>query len=354
MIKNFFLKIFLFILIYSIYSNSYAYQIKDLIKVRKMNVQLIGYGIVIGLNGTGDQCFQSPYTKESLDNILKKLNIKISSNINYNTQNTAIVIVTADVPSFTNIGDKINVCVSSIGSAKNLKGGILLTTPLRGLDKRIYAFAQGHLSSYYFNKNKKNYLHFEQFNKGKIIKGATIKKKIRNFFKTKFYILKLKKNTLFTSKKISDLINKKYPNISHSIDDNTIQINYNFNGRLNMKIFNSIREIKLFPKLGYKIFINLDNKIIKFNNNLNISTNKIFNKKILFNVYKKYKKKFFLNNKKYFNKVLYHKAKKYDKFKNIIYKFQNLGIIKKELIKVLKFFKKMQFINCNLKIIKKK
>lgn len=103
--------------------------------------QLIGYGLVVGLNGTGDKT-TSTFTMQSISNMLESVNVKVDPN-DISSKNAAAVMVTAKLPAFARQGDKIDIIVSSIGDAKSLEGGTLLLTPLSGLDGRIYAVAQG-------------------------------------------------------------------------------------------------------------------------------------------------------------------------------------------------------------------
>ncbi|MBX7490680.1 flagellar basal body P-ring protein FlgI [Helicobacter turcicus] len=103
--------------------------------------QLIGYGLVVGLNGTGDKT-TSAFTMQSISNMLDSVNVKVDAN-DISSKNVAAVMVTAKLPAFARQGDKIDILVSSIGDAKSLEGGTLLLTPLSGLDGRIYAVAQG-------------------------------------------------------------------------------------------------------------------------------------------------------------------------------------------------------------------
>ncbi len=110
--------------------------------------QLSGYGLVVGLDGTGDQTTQMPYTTQSVQNYLQQMGITLPANINARNiqlKNVAAVIVTAELPAFAQPGQQIDVVVSSMGNAKSLKGGTLITTPLRGADGEIYALAQGNM-----------------------------------------------------------------------------------------------------------------------------------------------------------------------------------------------------------------
>lgn len=107
--------------------------------------QLLGYGLVVGLDGTGDQVMQAPFTSQSLTNMLSQLGVTVPPGVNMQLRNVAAVVVTADLPPFARPGQRIDVVVSSIGNARSLRGGTLLMTPLRGADGEVYALAQGNL-----------------------------------------------------------------------------------------------------------------------------------------------------------------------------------------------------------------
>ncbi len=104
--------------------------------------QLVGYGLVVGLDGTGDK---SAFTQSSLEAYLRNNGIKLPSNVSVKSKNVAAVTVTASLPSFASVGQRLDVTVSSIGDAKSLRGGTLILTPLKGIDSNVYALAQGSL-----------------------------------------------------------------------------------------------------------------------------------------------------------------------------------------------------------------
>src|SRR5437868_1661823 len=121
-----------------------AERLKDIATVNGVRTnQLVGYGLVVGLDGTGDQTSQAPFTIQSITNMLAKFGITIPANANPQLKNVAAVTVTADLPPFTKPGQTIDVTVASIGNASSLRGGNLLMTPLRGVDGQVYAFAEG-------------------------------------------------------------------------------------------------------------------------------------------------------------------------------------------------------------------
>ena len=106
---------------------------------------LVGYGLVVGLNGTGDSLRNSPFTRQSLTAMLERLGVNIRG-ANLNTQNVAAVVVTANLPPFARQGTRIDVTVSTLGDSDSLQGGVLLVTPLLGADGEVYAVAQGSIA----------------------------------------------------------------------------------------------------------------------------------------------------------------------------------------------------------------
>lgn len=123
-----------------------ATRIKDIVSVQGVRAnQLVGYGLVIGLNGTGDSLRNAPFTEQSLQSMLDRMGINVR-NSKARTRNVAAVIVTGELPAFVGKGARIDVTVSSLGDATSLQGGSLILTPLTGADNQIYAVAQGPLA----------------------------------------------------------------------------------------------------------------------------------------------------------------------------------------------------------------
>lgn len=125
---------------------AHAERIKDIATLAGVrNNQLVGYGIVVGLDGTGDQTSQAPFTTQTLLNMLGNMGITISSGTSLQLKNIAAVMVTMQMPPFAQPGQQFDVTVSSMANAKSLKGGTLLMTPMKGADGQIYAIAQGNM-----------------------------------------------------------------------------------------------------------------------------------------------------------------------------------------------------------------
>lgn len=121
-------------------------RLKDLADVAGVRSnQLVGYGLVVGLDGTGDQTSQTPFTLQTFKNMLRQFGIEVPPNVNPQLKNVAAVTISAELSAFAKPGQTLDVTVSSIGNAKSLRGGTLLITPLKGLNNEVYAVAQGNL-----------------------------------------------------------------------------------------------------------------------------------------------------------------------------------------------------------------
>jgi flagellar P-ring protein precursor FlgI len=159
----------------------HAERIKDMAQVQGVRTnQLVGYGLVVGLNGTGDQTSQAPFTIQSLMNMLAQLGVVVPSNVTPQLKNIAAVSVHAVMPAFVKPGQTIDITVNSIANAKSLRGGSLLVTPLHGLDGQIYAIAQGNLivSGFGVDANDGSKLTVNVPSSGRIPNGATIERAV--------------------------------------------------------------------------------------------------------------------------------------------------------------------------------
>lgn len=145
-INNWVLSLSLVFFSFCLSSVGYAERIKDLTSVEGVRTnQLIGYGLVVGLDGTGDQTNQTPFTTQSFEAMLKEFGITIPAGAKFQLKNVAAVAIHAELPAFAKPGQTIDITVSSVANAKSLRGGSLLLSPLRGLDGNVYAIAQGNL-----------------------------------------------------------------------------------------------------------------------------------------------------------------------------------------------------------------
>ena len=191
---------------------AHAERVEDLASVAGVRSnQLIGYGIVVGLDGTGDQTTQTPFTIQSIENMLAKFGVTVPSNANPMLQNVAAVTVHASLPPFSKPGQTIDVTVSSIGNAKSLRGGSLIMTPLRGADGQVYAMAQGSILISGFGVEGKDgsSITVNIPSSGRIPNGATVEHAVPNSFDgTPYVTLNLNSPDFTTAARLTDAINK--------------------------------------------------------------------------------------------------------------------------------------------------
>ena len=208
-----------------------ALRIKEVAAVQGVRSnQLSGYGLVVGLDGTGDQTTQMPYTTQSVQNYLQQMGITLPGNINARNiqlKNVAAVIVTAELPAFAQPGQQIDVVVSSMGNAKSLKGGTLITTPLRGADGEIYALAQGNVviagagAAAGGSKVQINHL-----SAGRIPQGAQVERAVPTpLHDGDFITLGLNSSDFQTARRVAQAINTRMGgNRATALDGRTVQV----------------------------------------------------------------------------------------------------------------------------------
>ena len=208
-----------------------ALRIKEVAAVQGVRSnQLSGYGLVVGLDGTGDQTTQMPYTTQSVQNYLQQMGITLPGNINARNiqlKNVAAVIVTAELPAFAQPGQQIDVVVSSMGNAKSLKGGTLITTPLRGADGEIYALAQGNMvvggagASQGGSKVQINHL-----SAGRVPQGAQVERAVPTpLHDGDFILLGLNASDFQTARRVAQAINAKHgAGQATALDGRTVQV----------------------------------------------------------------------------------------------------------------------------------
>jgi flagellar P-ring protein FlgI len=189
-----------------------AERVKDLATVQGVrNNQLIGYGLVVGLDGTGDQTSQAPFTIQSIKNMLMRFGVTIPAGTNPQLKNVAAVMVHADLPPFAKPGQAIDVTVSSIGNSGSLRGGSLIMTPLRGADGEVYAMAQGSLVVGGFGISGKDgsRIAVNVPSVGRVPNGATVEREVPGGLSAEpFLILNLHVPDFTTSARLTEGINK--------------------------------------------------------------------------------------------------------------------------------------------------
>ncbi len=189
-----------------------ADRVKDIASVAGVRTnQLIGYGLVVGLDGTGDQTSQAPFTIQSIRSMLAKFGVTIPANVNPQLKNVAAVVVTAELPPFTKTGQTIDITVASIANAGSLRGGSLLMTPMRGVDGEVYAMAQGSMVVSGFGVNGKDgsRVSLNVPSGGRIPNGATVEREVlTNFASTPNVMLNLHTPDFTTAARLAQAINK--------------------------------------------------------------------------------------------------------------------------------------------------
>jgi flagellar P-ring protein precursor FlgI len=212
-----------FILALALFSQLISATIDDISEVVGVREnQLIGYGLVVGLNGTGDSA-SSFYAYQSMANMLQLMNVRVDPST-IKSKNVASVMVTAKLPSFTRQGDKISVIVSSIGDAKSLEGGTLIMTPLKGVDGAIYALAQGSISVGGLATRGAGTQHVTA---GRIPNGALVEREIPfDFYNQEGVKLSLKEASFTNAIAMEKAINKHFKNtsIAQAIDSKTVTL----------------------------------------------------------------------------------------------------------------------------------
>lgn len=189
--------------------------------------QLVGYGLVVGLDGTGDQTTQTPFTTQSLNAMLQQMGVTVPPGTSVQLRNVAAVMVTATLPAFAQPGQAIDINVSSMGNAKSLRGGTLVATPLRGADGQIYALAQGNLiiggagASAGGSKVQVNTL-----NAGRVPSGATVERSVPTPLAQGDHIqLDLNAADFSTAREVAKVINGKMGGgVAQALDGRTVRV----------------------------------------------------------------------------------------------------------------------------------
>ncbi|MBP7565494.1 MAG: flagellar basal body P-ring protein FlgI [Burkholderiaceae bacterium] len=242
---------------------AHALRVKEVAAVQGVRSnQLTGYGLVVGLDGTGDQTTQMPYTTQSLNNYLQQMGITLpAANLSQlQLKNVAAVIVTAQLPAFAQPGQAIDVVVSSMGNAKSLKGGTLIMTPLKGLDGEIYAVAQGNLvvggagASAGGSKVQINHL-----SAGRIPDGAQVERSVPTPLQDgDFITLGLNASDFQTARRVAQVINTRLgQGLAAALDGRTVQVRAPVNPHNRVTFIAELEELPLEASVpAAKVVIN--------------------------------------------------------------------------------------------------
>ncbi len=205
-----------------------AERLKDLASVQGVrNNQLVGYGLVVGLDGSGDQTTQTPFTTQSIINMLAQLGTTLPTTQSLQLKNVAAVMVTANLPPFARTGQQIDITVSSMGNAKSLRGGTLVMTPLKGADGQIYAQAQGNLlvggagAASAGSKVVVNHLLA-----GRVVGGATVEREVPTALgQGPFIHYEMASTDFGTTQRVVEAINREIgPGTAQAIDGRLVRV----------------------------------------------------------------------------------------------------------------------------------
>jgi flagellar P-ring protein precursor FlgI len=219
---------FLLALILLIPAAAHAERIKELASIQGVrDNQLIGYGLVVGLDGSGDQTTQTPFTVQSVVSMLSQMGVSLPPGTSLQLKNVAAVVVTATLPPFARAGQTIDITASSMGNAKSLRGGTLLMTPLKGADGQVYAMAQGNVlvggagASAGGAKVQVNHLSV-----GRVPGGATVERAVPTMLGQGDYIhLELNVSDFTTATRVANAINEQVaPDTAAALDARRIQV----------------------------------------------------------------------------------------------------------------------------------
>jgi len=265
----------LFVIISAATANA-ASRIKDIVEIEGIrDNMLVGYGLVVGLNGTGDSLADGHFTKQSLQAMLNRLGVK-PTNAGLASDNVAAVMVTASLPPFSRQGSRIDVTVSALGDSESLLGGTLLVTPLLGADGEVYAVSQGQLAVGGFQAGG----NAETVTKGvptsgRIANGAIIEREVGYEFGNKATIkLNLRNSDLTTARRISQAINAFLGTPAAAASDpTTVQIKVPDSYRNQVvNLLTDIEQLRIEPDQLARVIIDEQSGIIVMGENVRIST----------------------------------------------------------------------------------
>ncbi|MFS2114615.1 flagellar basal body P-ring protein FlgI [Herbaspirillum frisingense] len=256
-----------------------AERLKDLASIQGVRQnQLVGYGLVVGLDGSGDQTTQTPFTVQSVISMLQQLGVNVPSGTSSNMQlkNVAAAMVTANLPAFAQPGQLIDVTVSSIGNAKSIRGGTLLMAPLKGADGQIYAIAQGNIvvggagASAAGSSTTIN-----QLSAGRISGGATVERAVPSSLGGgDMVVLELNDNDFSTAARVVDALNKRFgTDTAVAQDGRVIRVRAPISSGDRVAFLGALENVDVTPgKLAAKVILNARTGSVVMNQSVMLDT----------------------------------------------------------------------------------
>lgn len=259
-------------------TSAHAYtRIKDIVSVEGVRDNiLVGYGLVVGLEGTGDRLNNSPFTRKSLEAFLGRMGVN-TNEMNLNARNVAAVTVTATLPPFARSGSRIDVSVSTIGDARSLSGGTLIATPMMGPDGNLYAVAQGAIAIGGFQAQGEDGSSVSQGvpTGGYISNGAIIEREIDFALNDLDTLnLALRNPDISTARQIAQAVNQQLnTGAAKALDSGTVQLSVPENYLDNVaQLLAEIEQLEIFPDQAARILIDEASGTIVMNENVRIDT----------------------------------------------------------------------------------
>ncbi|MDO8292265.1 MAG: flagellar basal body P-ring protein FlgI [Gallionella sp.] len=253
-----------------------ADRIKDMASIQGVrDNQLIGYGLVVGLDGSGDQTTQTPFTVQSIISMLSQMGVNLPQSTSLQLKNVAAVMVTATLPPFSKPGQTIDVTASSIGNAKSLRGGTLLMTPLKGADGQVYAMAQGSVLVGGVGASSGGAsVQVNHLSVGRVPSGATVERAVPTLLgQGEFIHLELKATDFTTAARIVEVINGQIaPDLASALDGRVIQVRAPA-GNERVAFISRIENLEVSPAQGIaKVIINARTGSVVMNQAVTLDT----------------------------------------------------------------------------------
>lgn len=255
----------------------HAERLKDLASIQGVRQnQLIGYGLVVGLDGSGDQTTQTPFTVQSVASMLQQMGVNLPPGTTLQLKNVAAVMVTASLPAFAQPGQTLDITVSSMGNAKSLRGGTLLMTPLKGADNQVYAMAQGNLlvggvgASAGGGKVQVNHLSV-----GRISAGATVERAVPSALgQGDMIYLELRDTDFSTVSRVVEAINQRFgADTAGAVDGRVIRVRAPAGSDARVAFLGALESISITPaQTVAKVILNARTGSVVMNQSVTLDT----------------------------------------------------------------------------------
>jgi flagellar P-ring protein precursor FlgI len=255
----------------------HAERLKDLASIQGVRQnQLIGYGLVVGLDGSGDQTTQTPFTVQSVISMLQNMGINMPAATSLQLKNVAAVMVTTSLPAFARPGQTLDVTVSSMGNAKSLRGGTLLMTPLKGADGQVYGIAQGNVvvggvgASASGSKTQVNHLSV-----GRISAGATVERAVHTTMGDgEAVYLELNDTDFSTASRVVDAVNRHFgPETAAAQDGRVIRVRAPLGNQDRVAFLGALESLNVTPaQMSAKVILNARTGSVVMNQAVTLDT----------------------------------------------------------------------------------